>query len=207
MQDTAQLSDTTDAETLSLKIPPHSIEAEASILGGVLLDNDIWEKVSELVYAEDFYRKEHNIIFTAIAALDANGDPYDVVTVAEWLENHQQLEARCRTHALFQGGNPRPIGGLEAARALRRSHDPRPCVSSLPIKVAQRYLHRFRTRRGASVSSHRAHPESGGRDRKRLLHFSVPWCTRHTLSDRCKRRRARRARAAESHPPASTCPA
>ncbi len=92
MQDTAQLSDTTDAETLSLKIPPHSIEAEASILGGVLIDKDVWENVAELVFEEDFYKKEHRVIFHAIAALDSNGDPIDVITVAEWLENHQQLD-------------------------------------------------------------------------------------------------------------------
>ena len=92
MQDSAQLSKTTDTETLSLKIPPHSIEAEASILGGVLLDNEVWEKVAELVYPEDFYRKEHRIIFKAIVDLDEQGSPFDVVTVAEWLENHQQLD-------------------------------------------------------------------------------------------------------------------
>ncbi|MEE9552265.1 MAG: DnaB-like helicase N-terminal domain-containing protein, partial [Gammaproteobacteria bacterium] len=92
MQDTAQIHSTTDTETASLKIPPHSVEAEVAVLGGILIDNDVWEKVVELVYEEDFYRKDHGLIFHAISSLDNKGEPFDVVTVAEWLENHQQLD-------------------------------------------------------------------------------------------------------------------
>lgn len=92
MQDSAQTPSATDAETTSLKIPPHSIEAEQAVLGGVLIDNSVWEKVLERVFEDDFYRKDHRIIYHAIAALDNAGEPFDVVTVAEWLDNHQQLE-------------------------------------------------------------------------------------------------------------------
>lgn len=82
-----------DKETASLKIPPHSIEAELSVLGGLLTDNSTWEKVAERVFEDDFYRRDHRIIFHAITALDNDGKPFDVVTVAEWLDSHQQLEA------------------------------------------------------------------------------------------------------------------
>lgn len=82
-----------DRETASLKIPPHSIEAEIAVLGGLLTDNDIWEKVAEKVFEEDFYRRDHRTIFHAITVLDNEGKPFDVVTVAEWLDCHQQLEA------------------------------------------------------------------------------------------------------------------
>ncbi|MGH8119652.1 MAG: replicative DNA helicase [Gammaproteobacteria bacterium] len=82
-----------DKETASLKIPPHSIEAEIAVLGGLLTDNSIWEKVAERVFEEDFYRRDHRTIFHAITTLDNEGKPFDVVTVAEWLDSHQQLEA------------------------------------------------------------------------------------------------------------------
>ena len=79
-------------ETASLKIPPHSIEAEQAVLGGILINNDVWEKVSEKLLPDDFYRNDHRTIFRAVAALDEAGSPYDVVTVAEWLESRQQLD-------------------------------------------------------------------------------------------------------------------
>ena len=81
-----------DPETAALKIPPHSIEAEQAVLGGVLLDNGAWEKIADSVSAADFYRKNHRLIFEAINALDNDGQPFDLVTVAEWLESRQQLD-------------------------------------------------------------------------------------------------------------------
>ena len=81
-----------DSETKSLKMPPHSIEAEQAVLGGIFLDKDAWLKVVERIRGEDFYREDHRIIFNAIAALEGDGKPYDIVTVAEWLESHQQLD-------------------------------------------------------------------------------------------------------------------
>ena len=92
MQEPGQTSYSTDAETLALKIPPHSIEAEQAVLGGAFLDKEAWDKVVERVREEDFYRKDHRIIFRAISQLSEEGQPYDIVTVAEWLENHQLLD-------------------------------------------------------------------------------------------------------------------
>lgn len=92
MQDPAHTFEATDRETASLKIPPHSIEAEQAVLGSLLINNNVWEHVSERVSENDFYRKDHRVIFRAITSLDDEGQPYDVVTVAEWLDNHQQLD-------------------------------------------------------------------------------------------------------------------
>jgi replicative DNA helicase len=92
MQETVQTPITGDRETTALKIPPHSIEAEQAVLGGVFLDKDAWIKVIERINDEDFYRKDHRIVFQAIAALDNEGKPFDIVTVAEWLESHQLLD-------------------------------------------------------------------------------------------------------------------
>ena len=92
MQEPVKTAFSNDAETTALKIPPHSIEAEQAVLGGVFLDKEAWDKVVERVREVDFYRKDHRIIFRAINSLSNEGQAYDIVTVAEWLENHQLLD-------------------------------------------------------------------------------------------------------------------
>ena len=92
MQEPVHTPFSNDAETAALKIPPHSIEAEQAVLGGAFLDKEAWDKVVERVREEDFYRKDHRTIFHAINQLSEEGQPYDIVTVAEWLENHQLLD-------------------------------------------------------------------------------------------------------------------
>ena len=80
------------AEVTELKIPPHSIEAETAVLGAVFLDKDAWDKVAERVEEGDFYRQDHRLVFRAFDALSQAGEPTDIVTAAEWLENHQLLD-------------------------------------------------------------------------------------------------------------------
>jgi replicative DNA helicase len=92
MQESVKTSFSNDVETTALKIPPHSVEAEQAVLGGVFLDKEAWDKIAERVREEDFYRRDHRIIFRAISQLNNEGQPYDIVTVAEWLENHQLLD-------------------------------------------------------------------------------------------------------------------
>lgn len=92
MQESAQTPGARDKETASLKIPPHSIEAEIAVLGGLLTDNSVWEKIAGRIYEDDFYRKDHRTIFHAINRLDQESKPFDVVTVAEWLDSHQELD-------------------------------------------------------------------------------------------------------------------
>jgi replicative DNA helicase len=75
-----------------LKVPPNSVEAEQSLLGGLMQDNEAWDKIADIVVAHDFYRKDHRLIFSAISALAEDGHPCDVVTVSEHLGNRSELE-------------------------------------------------------------------------------------------------------------------
>ena len=75
-----------------LKVPPNSIEAEQSLIGGLMLDALAWDKVADVITSDDFYRKDHRLIFTAIANLVESGSPCDVVTVSEHLDSRSELE-------------------------------------------------------------------------------------------------------------------
>lgn len=76
-----------DTETASIKVPPHSTEAEQSVLGGLMLDNNAFDDVAELVSDVDFYRRDHRLIFRAITQLAELAKPFDVVTLGEALDN------------------------------------------------------------------------------------------------------------------------
>jgi replicative DNA helicase len=76
----------------ALRLPPHSIEAEQSLLGGLLIDNTVWERVGDIVNEADFYRDDHRRIFRHIAKLIEYGKPADVVTVYEALEKNGEAE-------------------------------------------------------------------------------------------------------------------
>ncbi|MFY8402897.1 DnaB-like helicase N-terminal domain-containing protein, partial [Pseudomonas aeruginosa] len=67
--------------------PPHSVEAEQGVLGGLMLDNAAWNIVGDHLQKEDFFRHEHRLIFTAISELAAKDAPFDVVTVSEAIED------------------------------------------------------------------------------------------------------------------------
>ncbi|HEX5391221.1 MAG TPA: replicative DNA helicase, partial [Burkholderiaceae bacterium] len=81
-----------DREVAQLRIPPHSIEAESSVLGGLLLDNGAWDRVGDLLKDTDFYRYEHRLIFTAVSALINGSKPADVITVFEQLQSQGRAE-------------------------------------------------------------------------------------------------------------------
>jgi replicative DNA helicase len=81
------LAESSDRQIAQLRVPPHSVEAEASVLGGLLLDNAAWEKIGDLLAENDFYRFEHQLVFSAIASLINASKPADVVTVFEHLQN------------------------------------------------------------------------------------------------------------------------
>ncbi len=76
----------------SYKTPPHSIETEQSVLGGLMLDNHAWDKVADIITDEDFYRHDHRLIYHHISKLIEHNKPADVVTVAESLENSAELQ-------------------------------------------------------------------------------------------------------------------
>jgi replicative DNA helicase len=76
-----------DRQIAQLRIPPHSIEAESSVLGGLLLDNGAWDRMGDVVVDGDFYRHEHKLIYAAIGTLINASKPADVITVYEQLQN------------------------------------------------------------------------------------------------------------------------
>ena len=92
-----------DRQVAQLRIPPHSTEAESSVLGGLLLDNGAWDRVGDLLTETDFYRFEHRMVFGAIGALVNAGKPADVITVFEYLQSQ---------------GKADDIGGLSYLNAL-----------------------------------------------------------------------------------------
>jgi replicative DNA helicase len=81
-----------DSVAETLRTPPHSIEAEQAVLGGLLLDTAAWDQVGDAVAADDFYRRDHRLIFEAIGQLATESKPCDVVTVSEYLERRAQLD-------------------------------------------------------------------------------------------------------------------
>ncbi len=81
-----------DDEVARLRVPPHSSEAEQSVLGGLLIDNTAWDRAGDQITESDFYRYEHREIFTAISTLIAGNKPADVITVYEQLQNNGKAE-------------------------------------------------------------------------------------------------------------------
>ena len=81
-----------DSQLEALKLPPHSVEAEQSVLGGILLDTSAWDKIADLLSESDFYRNEHRLIWRHIGRLTERAEPIDVITVAESLESNGELE-------------------------------------------------------------------------------------------------------------------
>ena len=80
------------ADVDTLRLPPHSLEAEQSVLGGLLLDNEAADRIGDVVSAPDFYSDAHRIIFDHVARLIGDGRPADAVTVAESLSSAGRLE-------------------------------------------------------------------------------------------------------------------
>ncbi|HWI14229.1 MAG TPA: DnaB-like helicase N-terminal domain-containing protein, partial [Burkholderiales bacterium] len=80
-----------DQQLEAARMPPQSIEAEQSVLGGLLLDNSAWDRIGDIVSDEDFYRADHRLIFQHIALLIQNNKPADALTVAESLERSGKL--------------------------------------------------------------------------------------------------------------------
>ena len=74
------------------KVPPNSIETEQALLGGLMLNAQAWDKIADVVNADDFYRKDHRVIFAAIARLIEAGSPCDAVVLTEHLEGRGELE-------------------------------------------------------------------------------------------------------------------
>ncbi len=81
-----------EGRILNPKVPPSNIEAEEAILGGLMLDPDAFVVVSDIIGEDDFYKKNHQKIYTAISELHAKGQPADIITVAAYLSEKQGFE-------------------------------------------------------------------------------------------------------------------
>lgn len=95
-----------DSELDSLRVPPHSIEAEQSVLGGLLIDNNAWDRIADVISGSDFYRYDHRIIFEVIVALIERAMPADVITV------YDQLKVQ---------GKDETVGGLPYLNAMAQN--------------------------------------------------------------------------------------
>lgn len=116
-----------DGQVAQLRIPPHSIEAESSVLGSLLLDNSGWDRVGDLLAEDDFYRHEHRLVFATIARLINACKPADVITVFAELEKqgkHTEAGGLPYLHALAQvalsGSNIRRYAEIVRERAVLR---------------------------------------------------------------------------------------
>ncbi|WP_130833355.1 replicative DNA helicase [[Erwinia] mediterraneensis] len=89
---TNKSNETRDRQLEGIKMPPHSLEAEQSVLGGLMLDNERWDNVSERVVAEDFFSRPHRLIFSEMQRLLEAGQPIDLITLSESLETRGELE-------------------------------------------------------------------------------------------------------------------
>jgi replicative DNA helicase len=123
---------------LDAPVPPHSVEAEQAVLGGLLLDPVAWENVADVVTHEDFYRPDHQLIFAAIGALAGEGKPCDVVTVSQHLERTGKLE---------------PAGGLAYLSSVARDTPTAANVRAYADIVRERSLLRQLIRAGTDIAS------------------------------------------------------
>lgn len=80
-----------DTQLAALKVPPHSIEAEQSVLGSLMIDNQAWEKVADRLQEKDFYRIEHRVIYRTLVELAQRNSPFDVITLTAALKNANEL--------------------------------------------------------------------------------------------------------------------
>jgi replicative DNA helicase len=106
MAETLRSADILHADAGALKVPPHSMQAEQAVLGGLMLDNNAWDTVADLLGEQDFYRRDHRLIFRAIEQLAENNNPLDAVTLSEWLDQNRLLEE---------------VGGLSALGTLAQN--------------------------------------------------------------------------------------
>lgn len=139
----------------SLKVPPHSVPAEQSVLGGLMLDNEAWDQIADRVSENDFYRRDHRLIFSALRDLAENGRPMDVVTLAEQLEKNRELN---------------DAGGLAYLGALAKDTPSAANIRAYADIVREHSVLRQMVRVGTDIANAAYFPE--GRDSKDLLDFA-----------------------------------
>jgi replicative DNA helicase len=140
-------------ETLdSLKLPPHSVEAEQSVIGGLLLENEALDKIADVLHAVDFYRHDHRLIYEHISKLINQNRPADIVTVAESLENSAELSS---------------VGGIAYLGALAQNTPTAANIRRYAEIVRERSIMRKLVEVGSGIAESAYSPQ--GRDAQQLL--------------------------------------
>ena len=135
-----------------LRVPPHSLEAEQAVLGGLMLDNTTWDQVADCLDESDFYRNDHRLIFRAVRRLAENSKPFDLLTLAEWLENNKQLE---------------DAGGFAYLGVLARDTPSAANVRAYADIIRERAIRRELIRTATEIADSAYDPK--GRDSRELL--------------------------------------
>jgi replicative DNA helicase len=136
-----------DSELQQIKTPPHSLEAEQSLLGALMVDNALWDNVADSLLPDDFYRNEHRQIYRAMVSLADADSPMDVITLGELLEKEKLLES---------------VGGMAYLTALAENT---PSISNLVAYakiVQERSILRHLIQVAGEISASAFDP--GGRD-------------------------------------------
>lgn len=141
-----------DPQLDAIKLPPHSVEAEQSVLGGILLDTTAWDKITDILQEPDFYRYEHRLIFRHISQLNEHAKPVDVITVAESLESNAELDK---------------AGGLSYLGSLAQNVPSAANIRRYAEIVRERAVMRKLAEVGTEIATSAYNP--GGRDAGQLL--------------------------------------
>ncbi len=135
-----------------LRLPPHSIEAEQSVLGGLMIDSAAWDQVADRVLAEDFYRNDHRLIFAAAASLIERNQPCDAVTLSGHLESQGVLDQ---------------VGGLAYLGTLARDTPTAANIRAYADIVRERSILRQLISAGNSIVGSALEPE--GREAREIV--------------------------------------
>lgn len=141
-----------DEQIDALKIPPHSVEAEQSVIGGLLLENEALDKIADILSAQDFYRYDHRLIFQHVSQLIEQNRPADIVTVAESLENSAELSG---------------VGGIAYLGALAQNTPTAANIRRYAEIVRERAVMRKLVEVGSGIAESAYQPN--GRDAQQLL--------------------------------------
>ncbi len=144
-----------DAQVDAIKVPPHSIEAEQSVLGGLMLDNERWDTVAEIVVSSDFYSRPHRLIFESAQALFEESQPVDFLTLSEALEQKELLD---------------DVGGFAYLADLAKNTPSAANINAYAEIVAQRS--QVRSLIGVANEIADAGYDPQGRDAEELLDFA-----------------------------------
>jgi len=143
------------SDSEALKVPPHDLEAEQAVLGGLMLDNAAWDQVADRLHEEDFYRREHRLVYRAMGELAEGNHPMDVVTLSGWLRKQGRLEE---------------AGGLGYLGGIARETPSAANIRAYADIVRERSVLRQLIRAGSDVAEAAFRPE--GRSSEDLLDYA-----------------------------------